>query len=151
MCHRPRGRLHFIEHPNEAFSFFINSIIASSSAKELFPDNEFLENAFRHSLWQALLTQSFGFQQAIFFGELHGDQDQYDDEPDSRADYHNNIIGRKVALQNMDAKTIELKLIILQKLANGELKMTKKVDKNVINTKLDPKTYKKLKDKIQGK
>ncbi|MFL9711605.1 DUF6973 domain-containing protein [Methylobacillus sp. Pita1] len=80
-------------------------------------------NAFRHVIWQALITESFGENIAIEVGNAHDTSwDRNIDksfinlnDADSTVDQMNNIIGRNIALSNPGVSNSELAKIILYK------------------------------------
>lgn len=83
-------------------------------------------NAFRHVLWQAMITKEFGEKIAFDAGNAHEinskalqgdglDKITFDDieKADESVDLRNNIIGRQIALNNDSNNTNELAILTL--------------------------------------
>ena len=77
------------------------------------------KNAFRHVLWQSMITTEFGEETAIRVGNAHEDNSLIDydqrrfnnkEEADASVDLHNNIIGRQIALDNPGSSNVSLAL-----------------------------------------
>ena len=68
-------------------------------------------NAFRHTLWQAMITRDFGSKQAIRIGNAHEDNVS---SSDTEADQNNNAIGRHIGEMNKNASNVELALAVLR-------------------------------------
>ena len=77
------------------------------------------KNAFRHVLWQSMITSEFGEETAIRVGNAHEissmtDYNQYTfstiAEADLNVDLRNNEIGRQIAIENPDSSNISLAL-----------------------------------------
>lgn len=75
-------------------------------------------NAFRHVLWQAILTREFNSNQAERIGNAHEDAA---DSKDTEADQRNNAIGRDLGENNKHASNVELALIVLDEYLNNGL------------------------------
>lgn len=102
-----------------AGKFSINMMNAAG-----FPENEMgtPKNAFRHTLWQAMLTTEFGENNAIRVGNAHEDNTKIDlsqtffesqVEADTAADLLNNQIGRSIALENPNLSNKDLAFLVL--------------------------------------
>ena len=81
-----------------------------------------LGNAFRHTLWQSIITNKFGERNAMRIGNSHEDNPYVDitqrhfksmKAADTVIDLLNNIIGRRIGKENKgaDNKTLALKVI----------------------------------------
>ncbi|MDT8412573.1 MAG: RHS repeat-associated core domain-containing protein [Vicingaceae bacterium] len=87
------------------------------------------QDAMRHTLWNALNARDIGADDAKPFADLHetagGSFDPNSDEfnPVSvQMDFHNNHIGRRIGANNPNATDDEIEQLVIQALANGELK-----------------------------
>lgn len=101
------------------------------------------ENAIRHALWSAKMTQEFGVTGANEIGKAHEGIGPYDnveaiyDEPfegtksgaDSTVDLLNNLIGQALGESNPDASTIQLGEAVLKEFKENGL-FTVKVGEN---------------------
>lgn len=98
---------------NGISSFSSNYAINMSKAANLSMDGEgSSRNAIRHTLWQAILTDEFGINQAERIGNNHETGAKVDyskrvfsniEEADRLCDLLNNEIGRSIGKQNKDA------------------------------------------------
>ena len=101
-------------------------------------DNGGKLDAFKHTLWMAVLTQKIGSKSALKLGKAHekGNYKSYlkgDPEdgvlPDKAAsdmDLFNNEQGMRIASSNPEATEIQLISIILDELRTGSLRIIKK-------------------------
>ena len=80
------------------------------------------KNAFRHVLWQTLITTEYGEETAIRVGNAHEDYSIIDynqrsfkkiEDADTSVDLHNNAIGRQIALDNPGSSNVSLALKVL--------------------------------------
>ena len=80
------------------------------------------KNAFRHVLWQTLITTEYGEETAIRVGNAHEvysiiDYNQRSfkkiEDADTSVDLHNNAIGRQIALDNPGSSNVSLALKVL--------------------------------------
>lgn len=95
-------------------------------------------DAFRHAYWMALLAKEIGHKKAYSLGVAHEKGNQIDFEkklleegslPDSIAgemDRRNNLAGLKVAAENPEVSTKELKELICEAILNGRMWIIKK-------------------------
>ena len=85
-----------IRTPWECPTWALISRFAKARALELFPTsvaNDGLGDAFRHCLWQCLLTRNLGAQSASEWGAAH---ESGENSNASRMDLHNNLVGRAI-------------------------------------------------------
>ncbi|MCF6298085.1 MAG: hypothetical protein L3J08_08925 [Flavobacteriaceae bacterium] len=95
-------------------------------------------DAFKHSFWMASLTQKIGKNAAIKLGKAHekGNYKTYKnnkledgyvpDKISSAMDLHNNKIGVKVGLSNLESSKNKTTNIIISAIKKGEMKIIKK-------------------------
>lgn len=105
-------------------------------------------DALRHSLFNALNTQSGGEEAAKALGDAHETGDTGQPENQKTMDLHNNSIGRQVALDNPNASPQELVKILLDKLANGELKVLN-TDGDIVESTATKKQVKNAKESTE--
>jgi RHS repeat-associated protein len=121
-------------------------------------------DAFRHTLWNALMTKESNSDFAQKLGFAH-EQDSQNSPAQRAMDLLNNQIGQKIANDNPKASTKELSLLVLENINNGKSYMVEK-DKNgketLVKSHIDKKDYqaakkrieaiddKKLNDKVKG-
>ncbi|MGF0319866.1 DUF6973 domain-containing protein [Nocardia fluminea] len=104
---------------------------ASDRAKELYPDSE-LEgqgDAFRHTYWNALMTQRFGEEWTTEFTTAHEKSGSNIAQREAM-DLFNNSRGREIGLANPDASPEELRQIIQSEISNGTLVVVETKDAN---------------------
>ena len=70
-----------------------------------------LGNAFRHVLWQALITRDFGEEIAKEVGFIHEDNNK---SLDSQVDIRNNAIGRKIGSVNKNSSNKSMAIIVIK-------------------------------------
>jgi uncharacterized protein YukE len=99
---------------------------AATEAKVRFPPQNGAEDtadnhtdAFRHTYWNALMTQRFGEQWTKGFATAH---ERLPNNPATAEamDLYNNELGRQVAVNNPDATPAELADLVEQSVANGD-------------------------------
>ena len=56
-------------------------------------------DAYRHCYWAARKTMDMGISEAVFFGNLHEDEDPDNTVAAERMDRHNNAVGRDLGLR----------------------------------------------------
>lgn len=88
-------------------------------------------NAYRHAMWNALLTKSFGADDTQIWTDAHEDwppevmmRDNgggFTRGEHTEMDLHNNAIGRSVVTWNESVPTKEISDRILEKLREGEM------------------------------
>jgi RHS repeat-associated protein len=90
------------------------------------------QDAFRHTLWNAMNARDIGADDAEPFATRHesgsdaNDPEHADYDPVAvRMDLFNNAVGRRIGAANPDASDEELGILTRQALANGELKEIK--------------------------
>ena len=90
------------------------------------------ENAFRHALWQAILTREYGAEEANRIGLIHEEgillphpNDLDKTSLDTKVDLANNAIGRAIALENPGASNVELAKKVLSYFRNNDLNVIK--------------------------
>ncbi|QMU66563.1 MAG: hypothetical protein GKR88_21230 [Flavobacteriaceae bacterium] len=77
-------------------------------------------DAFRHSLFNALNTQTVGEKLTKELGDAH-EEDRPLDPKGKKMDLHNNKVGREVGKENPKASILETATKLLDKLADGEM------------------------------
>ena len=76
-------------------------------------------DAFRHTLWNARMTKSFGEDFAAAFGTAH--EGIPNNQADREAmDLYNNEVGRRIAVDNPEATDAELSELVAEAVNNGE-------------------------------
>ena len=87
-------------------------------------------NAYRHTLWQAILTNTFGVDHAIRIGNAHEDNLPKDmsvrlfsdnNDADTMADLLNNIIGQGIAANNKGLSNKQYAELVLKEYKNNGL------------------------------
>lgn len=87
-------------------------------------------NAFRHTLWQAMLANTFGPEQAVRIGNAHEDNLPKDmstnlflvkNEADTMADFLNNTIGREIAANNKGLSNKQYAELVLKEFKTNGL------------------------------
>lgn len=108
----------------KVFYIETNADAATTMTKTIFSGNGKGDksDAFRHAYWQALNTQDVGVE----FTEKWSDAHEYSTPSNEVTnhlymDIHNNNVGIEVGKNNPDATPDELKMLILDKIKNGEL------------------------------
>ncbi len=98
-------------------------------------------DAFRHAFWMSMLTQKIGWRRAKKLGKAHEKGNYLDykkhrneegilpDKVSSDMDFVNNDTGIQIGLDYPEITRDSLKIIIIQKIKNGELLIIRK-DKN---------------------
>ncbi len=95
--------------------------------------------AFRHTLWQAVITSKYGENIAKQAGNSHEKNPSVDlsqrfftnlDDADQSVDLLNNQIGRKIGEQNKGASVKELAQLVLSEFATAGLYTTTKINDN---------------------
>ena len=77
-------------------------------------------DALRHSLFNALNTQTVGKKVTKELGDAH-EEDRSPDPEAKKMDLHNNGVGRKVGEDNPDASIMDIASKLLDKMENGEM------------------------------
>jgi hypothetical protein len=100
-----------------------NSEVAFSMTEDVYGSNGKGDesDAFRHAFFQAINTQDVGGRFTRKFSDAHEYSTPVDEKSDLYMDIHNNDVGIEVGKNNPDATHEELKVIILDKIKNGEL------------------------------
>ena len=128
------------------------STIASTFQLNLFNNRIFggeggVGNAFRHVLWQALITSRFGKDIAIQAGNSHETGFKIDfsnrrniplAKADEMIDQLNNSIGREIAINNPTANNKELAYMILDHFAKVGLYQAERSNSNLYNVVRKP-------------
>lgn len=86
-------------------------------------------NAYRHTLWQAIITNAMDEKQARKIGNAHECRSAYDatklytslDEVDTTIDLMNNEIGRSIGAKNKGASNKEMALMVLNEFRDNGL------------------------------
>ena len=109
-------------------------------------------DAFRHTLWNALMTKESNSDFAQDLGFAH-EQDSKNSPAQRTMDLLNNKIGQKISNDNPKASTKELSLLVLENINNGKSYMVEK-DKNgketLVKSHMDKKDYEAAKKRIEG-
>lgn len=120
-------------------------------------------NAYRHTLWQSILTNEFEADQAKRIGNNHEDKLPINmnqrnfakmDAADQMADLLNNEIGRKIGEKNKGANNQELSVKVLKEYKQNGLWTVsgdKKTGYKVQKTKLSQEQYKKALEVLKRK
>ena len=99
-------------------------------------------DAFRHCYWMALCAQKIGSKKALSLGEAHekGNRQQFEkgltedavlqDSISCEMDLFNNKIGVAIATAEKKGDAETLKILILEKIKQGELKILNRNDQN---------------------
>jgi hypothetical protein len=106
-------------------SLLINKDLAINSTFNVFgPINAHnnCADAFRHAMYNALNTQSVGADVAQLFGDAHECGVPLNELLEKEMDLHNNAVGRQIGSSNPNASNDELALLIINAMANGQLK-----------------------------
>lgn len=106
-----------------------------------------LGNAFRHVLWQALITREFGEEIAKEVGFIHEDNNK---SLDSQVDIRNNAIGRKIGSVNKNSSNKSMAIIVIKEFYKNGF-WTYNMDNEIERTKLSEAQYKKALEEIQKK
>ena len=137
-------------------TLYENRKIAEEETAKKFGDNfrNDESDAFRHALFNALNTISFGLDLAKKLGDAHED---FEGNPDKEKemDLHNNAVGQNVGDNNYKASKDEIVEIINKSLENGDLYIFEEPNKsnsNLVrsNDKGDILIYKEKVEKIEG-
>ena len=95
-------------------------------------------DAFKHSYWMAILSQSIGKRAAFSLGKAHekGNYKTFKkrkledgflpDKPSTEMDLFNNLMGIKIANSNREASKKELIQLVLDSLQKGQLRILSK-------------------------
>ena len=78
-------------------------------------------DAFRHSLFNALNTQTVGEKVTKELGDAHEEDRPSQDAKAKKMDLHNNGVGKEVSEDNPDASIMDIASKLLDKMENGEL------------------------------
>ena len=87
-------------------------------------------NAYRHTLWQAMITNILGEESAVRIGNAHESHSSYkygktsgltESEFDTAIDLRNNEIGRKIGARNKGASNKKLALLVLNEFRKNGL------------------------------
>lgn len=121
-------------------------------------------NAYRHTLWQSMLTNEFGADQATRIGNVHEDNlptnmnqrnfGKNMDAADQMVDLLNNGIGREIGEKNKGASNQELSIAVLNEYKQNGLWTVsgdKKTGFKVEKTKLSQEKYDKALEVLQTK
>lgn len=113
---------------------------AETAAKGAFGGKGLLDghaDSFRHSYWNALMTQKYGEPWANQFATSH---ERYpDNNPVPVAmDLHNNEVGRQIALANPNATTDQMKGLIEQAIKDGRMVVIDRNDMLVPSNTVNP-------------
>ena len=92
-------------------------------------------DAFGHSLFNALNTQTVGESFTKELGDAHEEDRPTQKKSAKKMDLHNNEVGREVGKDNPDASVMELATALLDKMEDGEL-VSIDSKGNVVKTKL---------------
>ena len=118
--------------------------------------------AFRHTLWQATITDRYGTDIAKQIGNAHESNPFVDlsirtfsnlSEADQTVDLLNNIIGRNIGMQSTSKGMKQLALRILDEFKEKGLYTAikdKNGNYNVVRTKLSEEKYNKLRQVFNG-
>lgn len=106
-----------------------------------------LGNAFRHVLWQALITREFGEKIAKKVGFIHEANNK---SLDSQVDILNNAIGRKIGSVNKNSSNKSMAIIVIKEFYKKGF-WTYNMDNEIERTKLSEAQYKKALEEIQKK
>ena len=111
-----------IQHPWAAYQIWLNSFTAENWTKDKFGVNGFgdCSDAFRHTLFNAMNTQSVGANLALEFSEAH---ECGDTANDSKMDTHNNAVGHQIGINFPDVPTSVLIDRVCDKLEAGILEV----------------------------
>jgi hypothetical protein len=75
---------------------------ANEYTKKIYGKEAFVDgteaNAYRHAMWNAIMTDKIGVEKAKMFAYAH-EQIPYNPEDHMTMDYHNNELGRRIAVQ----------------------------------------------------
>lgn len=94
-------------------------------------------NAYRHTLWQSIITRDFDSEIAQLAGYSHEDGTRFDltkrffgniDNADAIADLLNNIIGRRIGSENKNANNKMLAKLVAKEFHENGLWTVKEVD-----------------------
>lgn len=94
-------------------------------------------NAYRHTLWQSIITRDFDSEIAQLAGYSHEDGARFDltkrffgniDNADAIADLLNNIIGRRIGSENKNANNKMLAKLVAKEFHENGLWTVKEVD-----------------------
>lgn len=94
-------------------------------------------NAYRHTLWQSMITKEFDSEIATIVGYSHEDGSSFDlskrsfgkiDNADAIADLLNNIIGRKIGNENKNASNKKLAQLVAKEFYENGLWTVREVN-----------------------
>jgi RHS repeat-associated protein len=105
-------------------------------------------DALRHSLFNALNTQTAGEETTKALGDAHEQDRPEQPENEKAMDLHNNAVGRQVAKDNPDASPQELATKLLDKAANGGLRVLDK-DGNVVKLSVSKEQVKTASENVK--
>lgn len=131
---RPEEIAYAILNPFDAMTVKNNSTLAFQAANNSGLPNprDGQQDAFRHAYWNALNARDIGAGEAEPFATIHetgmtnpaNDPNSPEYDPVAiQMDLHNNEIGRRIGALNPEATNEELAALVMQALANGELKV----------------------------
>ncbi len=105
-----------------AYKIFRNSKTATKQTKNKFGRNgrNDRSDAFRHTLWQALNTQSVGEDMTQQYADAHETATPAGREKEKEMDDHNNSLGIQIGLDNPDASLEDILNAVLNALDEGE-------------------------------
>lgn len=149
---RPEELVYAALNPVDALQVRNNSLKAFQAAQNSGLPNprDGLQDAFRHAYWNALNARDIGADNATPFATIHETgmtnpaNDPSSPEYDPVAiemDLFNNDIGRKIGAFNPDATDEELAALVMQALANGELKVITNIGAANTNKTLEASTH----------
>ncbi len=96
--------------------------IAEDYQKEIYGgvdrDNT-VENAYKHAMWNAVMTDKIGEEKAKLFADAHEDVN-WNEPLSMNMDFHNNALGRKIAIEYAGQGYDVFSQKILEAIANGE-------------------------------
>jgi hypothetical protein len=83
------------------------------------------EDALRHAMWNALMAQDIGPDEAKKFADAH--EWDSDSRIETEMDFWNNRVGRKIGAANPDATISELMDLVEEAFLNGELRVLRPI------------------------
>ena len=139
--------VHSLLHPLDALQVRNNAKKASTAAHNSnLPDaRDGLQDAFRHAYWNALNARDIGALRAERFATIHeigntneaNNPNSFQYDPVAiEMDLFNNEIGRKLGAAYYNATDEELAALVMQALANGELKIITNIGASNIDKQL---------------